>query len=202
MNCLVKMLIGKPGKRAVIARSTLLVLIIVIIVLVVLLDVTTLFGSYMETVGIETKCRAEVTANSQIRYRDFTDLDNLRSGQGAADERWALDCPSMPDLEITMRDVKSKSATDGAMNPGGTLTQVPDPVCPTGMSSFGQIFQMHNRDNTWGRKWAFCAVPGVSGAVNTCSVNSAADRGPWTQTCNPALCPTGTSSLTGFSLAR
>jgi len=121
---------------------------------------------------------------------DIINHVNLSVEDFIAGDESIVTIPSPPEL---MRIVSIE-----ADNVGGNPDAIPEPVCPDGMNKFGQIYEFHGRDNSFGRKFAFCANPAVNGVVNTCSVNSAADIGPWTSSCEPAACPDGMAALDGL----
>ena len=81
---------------------------------------------------------------------------------------------------------------------GGDLSFVPNPDCPFGTSTIGQIHEFHGYNNEVGRKWNFCTKPGITGEIKTCSTDDSSDANPWTSVCDPGVCSAGTTALSGL----
>lgn len=81
---------------------------------------------------------------------------------------------------------------------GGDLNYVQEPSCPFGTNKIGQIFEFHQYNNEFGRKWNFCAKPGITGTILTCDTEDSSSVNPWSTKCDPGACPAGTTALAGL----
>lgn len=102
------------SKKAMVEQTTLLIVIIAIVILVVLFAFSYGYKKYLQDKDITEKCRITMVANSKIRMIDLT-VEGLQTGQGLQKERFPVECPRLPDLEIKLSDVKSKSDSTTAM---------------------------------------------------------------------------------------